>query len=540
MAIEKVGGSRAYVIKGTSNPSARANYWANLVTQEKYKLWEQASQEALSQMKQEELEYRTEADIYKSQLKSLTDYRNKVSRDIASVRQDLLEGKTPKESTSYSTRPKGGGAGSTSAFDRELKDIKDTANDIAELKAEISLKGGAGLDMTNQQKAVKNNEAYLKNKRDKLEGSNYSNRDKVIAKNLINEALGEPTEAVPAEEAKPATTTGTTTTTTRRVSGGLTPEAIKALEDEIARLEAEVKTTQASIDELVPPTLSKTPLLERTREVLGEQLQPVERIPRSRPLSQRRIEELEALGMEPNFIQEQLSVLRGDKEAPEEPLFSGLRTNQQLTPTEQMDLANREARLNQFLAEQEAQQRAQGLGPLPEKGSVSPTRALEMETLGLTPTEPQEFVETPVPSRREARQLARETYNPPEVETPPPQPARPPEMDFEFAEGQVELVKEPPKKTNAELSYKREVIVASNNEDALSPLTKEDKEDWVAIVESLYTPTQNQSPQERAELLQNAWQEITLAYSEDRETMKKAHTLLLAIDKDYNKKQKPK
>jgi hypothetical protein len=535
MAIERVGGAKAYVIKGTSNPSARANYWANLVTQEKYKIWEAAQQEALSQMKREELQFASDLELFQSQKDSLEKYKRQVQTDIDDLKMQKLKG-TPKSSTT--TRPastRGAGGTTANAFDRELKDIRDTADKIAELKAEIALKENAGIDVSNQKKAVANNTSYLKNKMDKIDASGYSNRDKVIAKNLIKQTdedytlnmnLGPQEPIPPAEQAAAPAAGGTQTTTTTKA--GLSKQAIADIEKRIAELTTELQTTQASIDELVPPTLAGTSLLDKTRQVLREDLQPVERIPRSRPLSQRRIEELEALGMEPNFIQEQLSVLRGDKEAPEEPLFSQLYTEPELSPTEQMNLAERQARLNQFLAEKEIKDSTPA-------APITANKLLELEALGIDPSEPPEFAETPLVGRREARKLARETYKPQ------------PEPTFEFAPSEAEVVTPKPvetkvvkQPTNAELEYKREVIYASNNEDALKALTKEDKQDWVNVVQSLYTPTQNQTPQERAELLQNAWNEITLAYSEDRETMKKAHTLLLAIDKDYNNKQKPK
>ena len=273
MAIEKVGGARAYVIKGNTNPQAKAQYWANLVTQEKYKLWETAQQEALSQMKQEELEYQTEADIYKAQVKGLQDFRRQNERELTKL-QLKQAGASPNVSTTSGTRTirEGGGRSTANAIDRDLKDIRDVAGNIAALKADIALKGGAGIDVTNQQKAVENDKSYLETKMDKIEASNYSAREKTIAKNQIrktNEDYGlgmnvGAVEAVPAAEpAKAAATTRTVPYTTTRTSGGMSEEEQEALQKRIDELKEAIKATKAQEGELVAPTLNRTGLLEK-------------------------------------------------------------------------------------------------------------------------------------------------------------------------------------------------------------------------------------------------------------------------------------
>ncbi len=495
MAIEKVGGARAYVIKGNTNPQAKAQYWANLVTQEKYKLWETAQQEALSQMKQEELEYQTEADIYKAQVKGLQDFRRQNERELTKL-QLKQAGASPNVSTTSGTRTIREGGGSTAnAVDRDLKDIRDVAGDIADLKAEIALKGGAGLDMTNQQKAVENNKSYLETKMDKIEASNYSAREKAIAKNQIrktNEDYGlgmdvGAIEVVPAAEPARAATTTTVPYTTTRTTGGLSEEEQAALQKRIDELRAEIEVTQAQERELVAPTLNRTGLLQRTREVLAEDLQPRERVPRSLSMSPTRRAELEALGVDQEFVDE--TTQGYDVTLPEE------------TPAY--------------------------VEPLPRPVD---TRQMEMEAMGL-PAEPPEFYETPPATRQEVRQAQKETEGPDAVSGINLDEI--PEFKLPSTEGQKAAVIRP------EITYKREVITDAGKEDALKVLEAEKRPEWVNIVERLYTPTKNQTPQQRAELLKNAWDEITLAYSEDRETMKKAHTLLVAVDKNYNKKQTP-
>lgn len=528
MAIEKVGGARAYVIKGNTNPQAKAQYWANLVTQEKYRLWETAQQEALSQMKQEELQYQTQADIYKAQVKGLQDFRRQNERELTKL-QLKQAGAAPKVSTTTGTKTirEGGGPSGQSQINlqnKEIKEIRDIEKDLLSIQSQLDLYGDKPKLTASLNQSKNTQKSVLKTKMDAVDNSSMTPRQKETVKNLIREVnknyslgmdVGEQVPLPPATEADVATpTTSTTKTvpyTTTRTSGGMSEEEKEALQKRIDELKAEIDATQAEEDKLIAPTLNRTGLLQRTRQVLAEDLQPRQRPIRSLPMSAMRRAELEALGIDQEFVD--TTTQDYDVTLPDE---RPVAVERELTPTEQMATAARDARFQEY---QEAQ--------------LAPTRQMEVEALGM---EPQEFLETSVPSRRETRQLVRETYNQPAEEATQAQPT---EMDFEFKPNETSIVvqKEPMRE---EITYKREVIIDAGKEDALKVLEAEKRPEWVNIVERLYTPTKNQTPQQRAELLKNAWDEITLAYSEDRETMKKAHTLLVAVDKNYNKKQTPK
>ena len=167
---------------------------------------------------------------------------------------------------------------------------------------------------------------------------------------------------------------------------------------------------------------------------------------------------------------------------------------------------------------------------------------MEMEAMDLL-AEPPEFYETPPATRQEVREAQKEMKEPDAVSginlEDLPERKTPKTGTLIDTTGKEMTWTSGARVIRPEITYKREVITDAGKEDALKVLEAEKRPEWVNIVERLYTPTKNQTPQQRAELLKNAWDEITLAYSEDRETMKKAHTLLVAVDKNYNKKQTP-
>ena len=87
--------------------------------------------------------------------------------------------------------------------------------------------------------------------------------------------------------------------------------------------------------------------------------------------------------------------------------------------------------------------------------------------------------------------------------------------------------------------YKSEVFkkgTAMKKEEVADLLFSDDRPEYVKVVEGLYTIPPNTSQEKRDKLLQNAWDEITLTYSDDRETMKKAHIFLIALDNQMDQK----
>ena len=82
MAVRGIGGSRAYVITSRVDPQSTANYYAKLVTSQKYKLWEEAQKIAFQEYKQDMTAYQTEAEFYQASMRQL-------NRDIEANRKNM-------------------------------------------------------------------------------------------------------------------------------------------------------------------------------------------------------------------------------------------------------------------------------------------------------------------------------------------------------------------------------------------------------------------------------------------------------------------
>ena len=105
--------------------------------------------------------------------------------------------------------------------------------------------------------------------------------------------------------------------------------------------------------------------------------------------------------------------------------------------------------------------------------------------------------------------------------------------DLEFeAMGIQELIEGPEEATlTPDVKYRYDRITSSkkmldNPYSWYSGTSKEDKPDWAVLVEKLYNPKKGEM-----EDLQNAWEQITISYSDNRAIMEKAHDYLLFIDR---------
>ena len=110
--------------------------------------------------------------------------------------------------------------------------------------------------------------------------------------------------------------------------------------------------------------------------------------------------------------------------------------------------------------------------------------------------------------------------------------------DLEFeAMGIQELIEGPAEAVQVEttltpdVKYRYDRITSSkkmldNPYSWYSGTSKEDKPDWAVLVEKLYNPKKG-----KMEDLQNAWEQITISYSDNRAIMEKAHDYLLFIDR---------
>ena len=89
-----------------------------------------------------------------------------------------------------------------------------------------------------------------------------------------------------------------------------------------------------------------------------------------------------------------------------------------------------------------------------------------------------------------------------------------------------------------EMKYKGEVIRKSMK--IQKPFTENNKPDYATVVEGLFSPEPGLPEEKVDELLQNAWDEITSQFSEDREMMQDAHAYLIYLDKQRESAKKPK
>lgn len=470
MAVERVG--RAYVIRAKDKPTKRAEYWAGLVTSEKYKLWEAAQKEALAQMKIDQLDYQSQMQIYKAQLDDLQNYRKTLASEVDSLSQGLLKG-TPKTTTrtTSGTRREGGRSSNSrkSEFNKQLEKVRDVSGDIAKAQGEIALYSDSTIDTTAYQNQVDTNADFLLSMFTNVEQSDLTEYQKENIKNNIRKnaatyglqnvqnVVGAPLAEEDIVKLKtqedttieptggagyvPYSTTSRTTT-----GGGLSAEERQKMLDRIAQLQTEIASTQASEQELVRPELDRTGLLERTRGVYREDLGQKPVLPR--------LSELDFLGL---TDQERESISPPSSSPVTLPSLPSLLSEKESVLSEDFNTI---------------------------REPIEPVRTAEYSE---EEDELDQFFQTPAQK--------------------PIEPIRP------------------------EIAYKREVITGSYDENLVK--SKDD------LVDRLYKPHKNQTPQERAELLQNAWQEITLAY-DNREQRKKAHMQLLAIDRKYNEDQKPK
>ena len=125
MAVRGIGGSRAYVITSRIDPQSTANYYAKLVSQQKYKLWEQAQQIALAEMKQagatDEMlvkEFQNQREDLRREVADLRELDRKYQLQEVKSAQKIKENKAKFES-GIGRGSKGGAAGRVVKLDTD-------------------------------------------------------------------------------------------------------------------------------------------------------------------------------------------------------------------------------------------------------------------------------------------------------------------------------------------------------------------------------------------------------------------------------------
>ena len=635
MAVRGIGGSRAYVITSRIDPQSTANYYAKLVSQQKYKLWEQAQQIALAEMKQagatDEMlvkEFQNQREDLRREIADLRELDRKYQLQEVKSAQKIKENKAKFES-GIGAGSKGGGGAAGRVVKRDTDDAlvgelrKNASREKRE--AEISLKNSRDY----RQKLLSDKEDLSKSPSKKVQNAariadidrdlnsvnaeitRKEREEKAATTNLNSYNTMTPAQKkAKAASVRPgyerigyiAPEQGTT-----KEREYVEPQAL-SLADERAQIQRDIEARQAQISGLQAPQLSQFDLLGRTREIARDDFGQVpaqrsgrdfvrnflrggERQPgaveaqieeggvdavlppslRSTPtpqvpqtLAQKRRAELEALGFyddqgqqtlvdlglapqptrleeTPQFMGEEVVTSMEDVNRIEEatPLRPSPATRLfdeaigvEGTPVDQRFLADEDYSFNQMRSQLEdarAERRR-----LEEQEQASGRAEAEANRA--------QFPD-PLPVSEEARRTAitapllRSPQLPdggPLAQTVPKQGFR--DLEFE-AMGIQELIEGPAEAVQVEttltpdVKYRYDRITSSkamldNPYSWYSGTSKEDKPDWAVLVEKLYNPKKG-----KMEDLQNAWEQITISYSDNRAIMEKAHDYLLFIDR---------
>ena len=622
MAVRGIGGSRAYVITSRIDPQSTANYYAKLVSQQKYKLWEQAQQIALAEMKQagatDEMlvkEFQNQREDLRREVADLRELDRKYQLQEVKSAQKIKENKAKFES-GIGRGSKGGAAGRVVKLDTDdalvgelrrnaarekreaessLKNSRDYRQKVLSEKADLSkspskkVQNAARIAELDSELGTVNTEITRKEREVSSANTNLRSYD----------TMTKAQKKAKAKSVRPgyerigyiAPEQGTT-----KEREYVEPQAL-SLADERAQIQRDIEARQAQISGMQAPQLSQFDLLGRTREIARDDFGQVpaqrsgrdfvrnflrggERQPgaveaaieeggvdavlppslRSAPTPQaidpQRRAELEALGTDDAFLQtlgiesnplppeairapvttsmedvNRIEAATPLRNSPATELFNEA-VGVEGSAVDQRMLADEDMSFNQMRTELE--------GARAERRQ----NEIDLQALGRSEAEANraQFPD-PLPVSEEARRTAitapllRSPQLPdggPMAQTVPKQGFR--DLDFEVL-GIQELIEGPAEAVQVEttltpdVKYRYDRITSSkkmldNPYSWYSGTSKEDKPDWAMLVEKLYNPKKG-----KMEDLQNAWEQITISYSENRAIMEKAHDYLLFIDR---------
>lgn len=640
MAIQNVGGSKVYVITGTTKDpryTSTGQSWANLVTSQKYALWEAAYKEAQSQIADERLKYEIElkareelkSDIAAKE-KQVAGLRSKQITAGNSLRDDYVRAQARYE---QGYRAGGGKGGKTdpnkdeASFLRERRILKQgydaQSNRLnAQLKpkekqyADMVLLGTQfdpeGIALKEEMDAIKREKAAVDKR--------SSEEEKIIVAFTPGRQL-DPDEAQLKADIKAARGvqeggsygSGTTVVDRKAPDPALyeqqATEAEASYQAEIDRINEEIAALEGKVAQ--PAPLPPANALERARGIYStqfggrQQIQPPQQPinipgqvsqvqpPATSSMSANRLAELEALGVDEQFMS-QFAPYSGDQpEYISQPQFyspSAERGNvdQQMAALDQFALQEEAARTKAeaayqpsplariynkmdpdanfteadfaefdpsfadvrqdrkdyadwregYIADQQGIARAQAeyqraLSPelgapstIPESEDVvSDAEAIRrrqiMMDMNLDRIPP-----APATMRMNADQRELEL----QALGINPQTQLPQLDDFLYTDEEKSLPEIP-----YSLRYKNNVILAAHrnkDKDKIDEYYKNKKKapDYAQLVMDLYPIDKSYDQAKKDEMLQNAWDQITITYSGDELKRQQAHELLIAID----------
>jgi hypothetical protein len=309
MAIQRVGGSKVYVITGSGRDprlTSSGQSWANLVSQQKYRLWQEAQRQALQEIQydrldfeskqrvQQELKRRLNTDVENTQksIQRLKEAQTKSEQEIKEMvaKEKNLRGRPVSLSASAS----GAARLSTDPIDKRLNQLRTQyrlylgeVDTIDEEIADLAGVGGALREV---------NAAAIKTLENKK--STYTDQVNTIKTDIDDLTLLK-------EQQDPTLETRASTRAQRRTGAApiVAPEALD-FSEQIAELEAERASLREQIEGLEASTLERPDLIGRTREIYQREFAPQRRAPSPPPIQptparDSRAMEMEMIGMTP-------------------------------------------------------------------------------------------------------------------------------------------------------------------------------------------------------------------------------------------------
>ena len=137
--IKRVNGSKAYVITGTTNPTTRAAKWASLVSEGKYRQWEQAQKAAMMDMEYEKMDYNQQLQLHNASIRRLDRERTNTARSISKL-QGLKTGDISSTTirNTESTPKAPWVVGPKEEYQQEQRQALRNENNILKLEKEIT------------------------------------------------------------------------------------------------------------------------------------------------------------------------------------------------------------------------------------------------------------------------------------------------------------------------------------------------------------------------------------------------------------------
>ena len=642
MGVQSIGGSRVYVITGTKSNLTSGEAWANFVTQQKYRLWEESMKEAERQIGYDRLDQRDQLAIYNEQRKDLLRRAQEKERQAErlrtreiNVKQGLSEDKVreenlrgrPKRMTSSSGRTSSTNTGAQKASveqSRELSRYKSLGTELYFAEQDRKPLANTGQDTTDIDEKIDD----LKTAQE-ASWDNYESLAGISG--VTNIADRDDTDSATSRKSKSYYTSGATI-----------QEALTAPEfsERATQLSDEATAFRQQAAELERPTMERRSVLGEARNIYANEFaQPAPRrdgLGFARFIGRGAVEAAQARGeqitpeREQQIKREALLSMTAPPTAEteevfvddllageEQDLFSG--TPSPIAETDvrqdsatrmeedrafdaemevfgaQVDAdaqavgrteaeAGRRAfpKLKELTAENEALRRRQITGglplprdigatgdftfPEPAPATVAPlvqdtTRDMELRMLGIEPqvqqppqpppTAPRDMMPTAAPAPLpELADVLVETdtfmFVEPSADTFMGLTAAGAEqelnkqmaaVDRRFTTGTEEHQEQVNKLMDAYAKatkpYRSSVIEGAQEYDSkkLDRTTKgPDIPKWAQLVSSLFDPNNPDVRRDKKTYLQNAYEQITVAFNKEPKTMQKAHELLIALD----------